>query len=54
MDEIERAYPSLRAHLIGALGIFTASFLSLTQYMYLMSRGLFADALQKDFSGDLE
>ena len=54
MGEIERAYPSLRAHLIGMLGIFAALFLCLTLYLYLTSRTLFAEALQKELSGDLE
>jgi two-component system, OmpR family, phosphate regulon sensor histidine kinase PhoR len=54
MAEIEREYPSLRAHLIGMLGIFAALFLGLTLYLYLTSRTLFADALQKELSGDLE
>ena len=54
MGEIERAYPSLRAHLIGMLGIFAALFLGLTLYLYLTSRTLFAEALQNELSGDLE
>lgn len=54
MAQIERAYPSLRAHLIGMLGIFAALFLGLTLYLYLTSRTLFAEALQKELSGDLE
>jgi two-component system phosphate regulon sensor histidine kinase PhoR len=54
MGQIERAYPSLRAHLIGMLGIFAALFLGLTLYLYLTSRTLFAEALQKELSGDLE
>jgi two-component system, OmpR family, phosphate regulon sensor histidine kinase PhoR len=54
MDRIERAYPSLRARLIGMLGLFAALFLGLTLYLYLTSRTLFAEALQKELSGDLE
>jgi two-component system, OmpR family, phosphate regulon sensor histidine kinase PhoR len=54
MADIDREYPSLRAHLIGMLGIFAALFLSLTLYLYLTSRSLFAEALQQELSGDLE
>ncbi len=54
MAQIEREYPSLRAHLMGMLGIFAALFLGLTIYLYLTSRSLFADALQMELSGDLE
>ena len=49
-----REYPSLRAHLIGMLGIFAALFLALAVYLYTASRSLFADALQTELSGDLE
>ena len=50
----EREFPSLRAHLIVMLGLFAALFLALTVYLYLASRSLFADALQRELSGDLE
>ncbi|MEO7426301.1 MAG: histidine kinase dimerization/phospho-acceptor domain-containing protein, partial [Fibrobacteria bacterium] len=54
MSDIERQYPSLRARLIGMLGIFAALFLGLTIYLYFASRTLFAEALQRELSGDLE
>jgi two-component system phosphate regulon sensor histidine kinase PhoR len=54
MASLERRHPSLRAHLIGMLGLFAALFLALTVYLYIASRGLFADALQRELSGDLE
>ncbi|HKP95436.1 MAG TPA: ATP-binding protein [Fibrobacteria bacterium] len=54
MAELEREYPSLRAHLIGMLGVFAALFLGLTVYLYATSRSLFAEALQQELSGDLE
>ncbi len=53
MAELERAYPSLRARLLGMLGIFAALFLGLTLYLYITSRTLFAEALQLELSGDL-
>ncbi|MDQ3003666.1 MAG: PAS domain-containing protein, partial [Fibrobacterota bacterium] len=54
MKKIDREYPSLRAHLIGMLGVFAALFLGLALYLYLTSRSLFAEGLQKELSGDLE
>ncbi|MDB5048510.1 MAG: hypothetical protein JWO30_1581 [Fibrobacteres bacterium] len=54
MGQIDRAYPSLRAHLFGMLGLFAALFLGLTVYLYVTSRSLFAEALQLELSGDLE
>lgn len=54
MADIERSHPSLRAHLIGMLGVFAALFLGLTVYLYFTSRSLFAEALQQELSGDLE
>lgn len=54
MGDLDREHPSLRAHLIGMLGIFAALFLGLTVYLYVTSRSIFADALERDLSGDLE
>jgi two-component system phosphate regulon sensor histidine kinase PhoR len=54
MAVIEREYPSLRATLIAMLGVFAALFLALTVYLYMASRSLFAEALQRELSGDLE
>lgn len=54
MGQTFREYPSLRAHLIGMLGIFAALFLALAVYLYAASRSLFADALQTELTGDLE
>src|SRR3569832_2209835 len=54
MADLERAYPSLRARLIGMLGIFAALFLGLAVYLYAASRSLFAEALERELSGDLE
>jgi two-component system phosphate regulon sensor histidine kinase PhoR len=54
MQATEAEFPSLRAHLIGMLGIFAALFLGLTLYLYLSSRTLFSESLQKDLSGDVE
>ena len=54
MGDLEREYPSLRAHVITMLGIFAALFLALTVYLYVTSRSLFADGLQRELSGDLE
>jgi two-component system, OmpR family, phosphate regulon sensor histidine kinase PhoR len=53
MGKLEREYPSLRAHLIGILGVFAALFLGLALYLYFTSRTLFAEALQRELSGDL-
>ncbi len=54
MRELDREHFSLRAHLIGMLGIFAALFLCLTVYLYVTSRSIFADALERELSGDLE
>ncbi|MDB5105684.1 MAG: sensor histidine kinase [Fibrobacteres bacterium] len=54
MGQQNREYPSLRSRLIGMLAIFAALFLGLTGYLYFTSRALFAEALQKELSGDLE
>ena len=54
MAQLEREYPSLRAHLIGMLGVFVALFLGLTVYLYAASRSLFAEALERELAGDLE
>jgi two-component system phosphate regulon sensor histidine kinase PhoR len=54
MAQLEREYPSLRAHLIGMLGVFAALFLGLTVYLYAASRSLFAEALERELKGDLE
>jgi two-component system phosphate regulon sensor histidine kinase PhoR len=54
MAVIEREYPSLRATLLAMLAVFAALFLALTVYLYLASRALFADALQRELAGDLE
>ncbi len=54
MRGLDREYPSLRAHLIGMLGVFAALFLGLTVYLYVTSRSIFADALERELSGDLE
>jgi two-component system, OmpR family, phosphate regulon sensor histidine kinase PhoR len=53
MGKLNRAYPSLRTHLIGMLGVFVAIFLGLTTYLYFNSRTLFTDALQLELRGDL-
>lgn len=50
---VEEEFPSLRAHLIGMLGIFAALFLGLTLYLYLNSRSIVSEALEHDLSGDL-
>jgi len=54
MAYLEREFPSLRARLIGMLGIFAALFLGLAVYLYVASRSLFAEALEQELSGDLE
>lgn len=54
MRDLNRPYPSLRAHLIAMLSVFAALFLGLTLYLYLTSRTLFAEALKRELSGDLE
>ena len=54
MGDLDRQYPSLRANLIAMLGVFATLFLGLTLYLYLTSRTLFAEALKRELSGDLE
>ncbi len=52
MAELDREYPSLRARLIGMLALFAALFLGLTAYLYFSSRSIFADALERELTGD--
>lgn len=53
MAESIRRYPSLRSRLIGMLGLFAALFLGLTLILYMASRSLFSEALQRELAGDL-
>ena len=46
--------PSIRGHLMGMLGIFTALFFGLTLILYFNSRSIFADGLERDLTGDVE